>query len=482
MNATNTKAYIALAIVCFVWGTTYLAIRIGVATFPPFLYSAIRQLLAGGLMFVILRLSGISLRVTTKEIKQQALAGVLLLALGNGLIAWAERYIPSGLAALVVAIMPVYVALISLTWAKTKEKLNTQIITGMLLGCVGLVFIFRDNLSDLANKAYLAGIAVALFASLCWAFGTVYTKQNRSGAHAFVNAAIQMCSGGVALLVFSACFDNYAELSSISSDSIWALAYLIVFGSIISYGSYLFALERLPAGLTSIYAYINPVVALLLGYFILDEKLTWFTGLACLSIGSGVYLMNRGYTVNRRALATISNDKKEKITIIQYKPDLQPYFESLNKAWIQQSFRIEPVDEWVLTQPEAAILKAGGSILFAQKGNDIIGTVAIRRVDEESFEMTKMAVDERFRGAGAGKKLIEAAIIEATKAQASKLILYSNTGANGIAIQLYRKMGFIEIPLEPGRYERADIKMQILLPLENRSTANYKSEAVNANS
>jgi len=476
MRSSNTKAYLALAIVCFVWGTTYLAIRVGVATFPPFLFSAIRQLLAGGLFLLLLWLLKFSIQVSGKALRQQAIAGVLLLTFGNGLISWAGRYIPSGLAALLVAIMPVYVVLINLVWNKEKEKLNSQVITGMLLGCAGLVLIFRDNLSDLANTAYLSGIIIALLASLCWAFGTVYTKQNRSSAHAFVNAAIQMCSGGLALLLFSAFFDDFSELSSISVNSLWALAYLIVFGSIISYGCYLFALERLPAGLTSIYAYINPIVAILLGYFILDEKLTWFTGLACVSIAGGVYLMNRGYNANKKhtqkTVGGNNTSKEEDIKIIHYKPELQTYFERLNKAWIQQSFRIEPVDEWVLTQPEEAILKNGGSILFAQKGDQIIGTVGVRRVNGDTFEMTKMAVDEQYRGAGAGKKLIAAAVQEATKACAYKLVLYSNTKANMTAIQLYQKMGFKEIPLEPGAYERADIKMEMLLKADKSTCEN----------
>ena len=476
MKPANTKAYIALAIVCFVWGTTYLAIRIGVTTFPPFLFSAIRQLMAGGAMFLLLWIFRVSLRVTPKEFRQQALAGVLLLALGNGLISWAQRYIPSGLAALVVANMPVYVILVSLIWGKAKEKLNASIITGMLLGGVGLALIFRDHLSDLASTDYLAGIVVALIAAFCWAAGTVYTKGNHSATHPFVNAAIQMCSGGLALLVLSACFDNFSRLPLVSSDSLWALGYLIVFGSIVSYCCYLFALERLPAGLVSIYAYINPIVAVLLGYFILNEKLTWFTSLACLSIALGVYIMNRGYqSVKKGAMqeaASTKNSVEDDIRIIPYHPALKVYFERLNKAWIEQSFHLEPVDEWVLTQPEEAILKGGGSILFAQKGDRIIGTVGLRRVDGDTFEMTKMAVDEAFRGGGAGKKLISAAIEEATKTAVQKLVLYSNTKANATAIRLYQQMGFREIPMEQGIYERADIKMEMLLKTTPLTCAN----------
>jgi drug/metabolite transporter (DMT)-like permease/ribosomal protein S18 acetylase RimI-like enzyme len=466
MHASNTKAYLALAVVCFVWGTTYLAIRIGVSSFPPFLFSAVRQLSAGALLLIFLKLAGTKLTITRREIWQQAFAGVLLLAFGNGLIAWAERYIPSGLAALLVAIMPVYIVLINAVASGGRERPNWKVSIGLLLGCVGLVLIFRDNLADLANRAYLLGIGVALLASFCWAVGTVYTKRRRSMANAFVNAGVQMLSGGVALLLMSIFLDDYSELSTLTADSLWALAYLIVFGSIISYGCYLYALERLPAGLISVYAYINPLVAILLGYFILDEKLTWLTALAFGTIVTGVFFMNRGYKVQKPAVKQELEPEAESSTnsdiqIVKYHPALRIHFEQLNKAWIEKSFRLEPIDEWVLTHPEEAILKDGGSILFAQKQEQIIGAVALRKVGQGTFEMTKMAVDENFRGLGAGKLLIDAAINKAAAEQAERLILYSNTRANAPAIRLYRAAGFEEVPLEDGTYERADIKMEI---------------------
>ncbi|HEV7330185.1 MAG TPA: GNAT family N-acetyltransferase [Flavisolibacter sp.] len=472
MNQSNKKAYVALAIVCLVWSTTFLALRIGVTTFPPFLFAAIRHLLAGGLLFLFIFFCRFSLRISRKELQQQVVAGVLLVALGNGMISWAERHIPSGLAALISAMLPVYVALINVAWGKATEKVNGQVVKGMLLGGAGLAFIFKDNLSNLTNSDYLAGIVATLIASFCWAFGTVYTKYKRSSAHAFVNAAIQMCSGGLVLLFFSAVMDDFSELSSVSLESLGAMAYLIVFGSVISYGCYLFALERLPAVLTSAYAYVTPVVAVLLGYLLLDETFTGFTLMACLSIVSGVYLMNRSFIATLKttslSMSTPNIFKEEEITIVHYRPELQIHFERLNRAWILQSFHLEPVDEWVLAKPEEAIIKNGGSVLFARKGEQVIGTVGIKRVNEDTFEMTKMAVDERFRGAGAGKRLIAAAIQEASRRAAHRLILYSNTRANATAIHLYRKLGFAEIPLESGVYERADIKMELLLKVETQ--------------
>jgi len=298
----NTKAYLALAIVCVVWGTTYLAMRIGVSTFPALLFSGIRQAIAGAVMFAILLAGRKKIKISRGDLIHQSIAGVLMIALGNGLIGWSERYIPSGLAALVVSIMPLYVVFISYITGVDRKSVNRQIIGGLLLGCTGIVLIFRDNLGDLANPDYLAGIAVAFVASFCWAAGTVYIKQKPSSSPTFVNAAIQLSSGGIVLLISGLLFEDLSQLRSVSADSLWALAYLIIFGSLASFGCYLYALERLPAGLASVYAYINPLIAVVLGYLILDEKITWITGLAFITIICGVYWINRGYTIHKRKL------------------------------------------------------------------------------------------------------------------------------------------------------------------------------------
>ncbi|RZJ29260.1 MAG: EamA family transporter, partial [Flavobacterium sp.] len=155
---TQTKAYIALAIVCVFWGTTYLALRIGVMHFPPFLFSAIRQCGAGLLLFLWMAVTGNLEKLSLKDIGRQALPGFLLITLGNGTIGWAEMYIPSGLAALIVCIMPVYIVIFNFVLGREKNLLNPKIITGFLLGCFGIVLIFRDNLADLGKSEYLWGV------------------------------------------------------------------------------------------------------------------------------------------------------------------------------------------------------------------------------------------------------------------------------------------------------------------------------------
>jgi ribosomal protein S18 acetylase RimI-like enzyme len=147
------------------------------------------------------------------------------------------------------------------------------------------------------------------------------------------------------------------------------------------------------------------------------------------------------------------------LEIVNYSPAYKSYFESLNKAWLEKYFTVEPIDKYVLENPEEAILEHGGLILFARYKGEVIGTVALKLIEPGMYEMTKMAVDESYRGIGAGKALCAAAIEKAKSIQAERLILYS-TKVLETAISIYHKLGFQEIPLEAGVYERANIKME----------------------
>lgn len=149
-----------------------------------------------------------------------------------------------------------------------------------------------------------------------------------------------------------------------------------------------------------------------------------------------------------------------KLQLIDYKPEYQPYFERFNKAWLEEFFTVEPLDKWVLEHPDEAILKDGGKIYFAVSDSAIIGTVALRFIEEGVYEMTKMAVDKSYQGGGAGQFLCRSAIEKAQEMGMRKLILYSNR-VLGNAIHIYRKMGFSEIPVVPGTYKRSDIMMEI---------------------
>lgn len=292
---TKTKAYIALAIVCVFWGTTYLALRVGVKNFPPFLFSGIRQVSAGLLLFAFMAISGKLEKLSFKQVWRQVIPGILLITFGNGIIGWAEMYIPSGLAALIVCIMPIYIVMINLASGKEQKKFNFKTIAGFALGCIGIVLIFKDNLGDLGKSEYLWGVLASFGACFFWAIGSIYMKSNTFTTSAYSNAAIQFTSGGIGCCIFSLFFDDFEKLNSITAESLWALLYLTLVGSLLAYMCYLYAIKNLPIVVVSTYAYVNPVIAILLGVAILNEKITWTTVLALVTTLYGVYLINAGY-------------------------------------------------------------------------------------------------------------------------------------------------------------------------------------------
>lgn len=297
----NTKAYIALIIVCIVWGATFPAMRIGAETFPPILFAGLRHTIAGLLLWITLFFLKKKMVLTRKDIIRQAIPGVLMLAMSNGTISWAVKYIPGGLAALIASVMPVYVVLLNMLTGPQKEAPNRQIGLGLLLGALGIVFIFKDNLDDLADTRYLYGMLATFAAKLCWTIGSLYLKRRTSRTDPYVNIAIQLSSGGAALLLCSPFIDDLSHLQAISPAAILALAYLIIFGSLLSYLCYIYALKKLPLGLVSVYAYVNPLVAVVLGFFWLEEAVSWFTVVAFITTLGGVYWINKGYSRQLRS-------------------------------------------------------------------------------------------------------------------------------------------------------------------------------------
>lgn len=285
--------YIALAAVCIIWGTTYLALRIAVLHFPPFLFSAIRQtaagLLLGGAVLVFTKITWPS----KEHIIRQAIGGFLLITLGNGLVAWGEVYVPSGLAAIICSLMPLMVILINLAVSRS-EKPNALIVTGVAVGLMGIVAIFSEHLGEFSSAGYVLGIISIFTAVLSWAGGSIWLKKHNADTNPFVNAALQMFFGGALMFPISLVADDLS-LVRWSAEAGWALFYLTVFGSIIAYACYAYALRTLPMTIVSMYAYINPLVAVLLGWLILEEKLTVRMGIAIMITVAGIYLVNRGY-------------------------------------------------------------------------------------------------------------------------------------------------------------------------------------------
>jgi drug/metabolite transporter (DMT)-like permease len=303
----NTKAWLALIFICIVWGTTYLAIRIGVMHYPAFLFAGIRQLSAGIILMLAAYSVNRKLDWNREHILRNALIGGLMITMGNGLVTWGERYIPSGVAALICSMMPIFAVLFNLAQSK-RDHFNATILAGMLLGTVGVGLIFKDSIKDFTNTVYIAGMMATLVATSSWALGSLISKRNTKQTNPMFNSGMQLFWGGVFLFVFSPFIDDYHNIDYANSNALLALGYLIIFGSVLAYAAYNFALGSLPVGVVTLYAYVNPLVAVVMGYLLLKEPLNIYTALAFVTIAIGVYLVNIGY---RRQHKTSANKEAE---------------------------------------------------------------------------------------------------------------------------------------------------------------------------
>lgn len=303
-NKNNYFAYFALAAVCAIWGTTYLALRIAVLHFPPFLFTAIRQTTAGLLLMGFIFTLGKAAIPSKAHIFRQAIGGFFMLSLGNGLVAWAEMHIPSGVAAIICSLMPVIVIMINVVIDK-EERPTVPIILGFAIGLIGIILIFSEHIAEFSKTQYIVGIILTFGAVLSWAGASIWIKKKNTESNPFVNAGIQMFFGGVWCFPLSLLFDDLSNVTW-SAEAAYSLLYLIIFGSIIAYASYSYALKKLPMTIVSLYAYVNPVVAVLLGWLVLDEKLNSKIVVAIILTIAGIYIVNKGYQLRNAWRAQVS--------------------------------------------------------------------------------------------------------------------------------------------------------------------------------
>jgi len=288
-------AYSALAVICILWGTTFLGIRIGVMDIPPFLFAALRLGIAGILLTAIAMITMKASLPSKDIIIKQAIAGFLLFTLGNGLIGVAELYVSSGITAIICSMIPIWVTLINLG-SSEDERPTLPVFLGLAIGLSGIVLMFGDSVNEFSNSKYVWSIVLIFVANMGWSFGSVWIKKQnaKTQSNTFVNAGLQMFFGGIFLLTASPIFDDYNTLNWTSS-SLWALAYLIIFGSVIAFACFSYALKKLPVTIVSLYAYINPIVAVLLGTVVLNEKFNLRIAVAMLVTVAGIYIVNKGF-------------------------------------------------------------------------------------------------------------------------------------------------------------------------------------------
>ena len=286
-------AYAALISVCFFWGTTYFGIRIAIEDLPPFFLSGFRHILAGGILlsyFIFIKKEKIP---PVAELKKIFIVGMLLIFISNTFLNMAEKHISTGLAALLCAFFPFYVLVINLIM-KNNEPLNGFSGSGLLIGFHGLLIIFYDKLGDLANREYFTGIGLIVVGNLSWAIATVYSKKAQIRTPPLYSSGLQMFMTGVVILITSIFLGELPDVH-FTKNSVWAVSYLIVFGSIVGFSSFTYAVSKLPTTVVSIYAYVNPIVAVALGVLFLGEKNSSLTYLAMVITFAGVFLINYGY-------------------------------------------------------------------------------------------------------------------------------------------------------------------------------------------
>jgi drug/metabolite transporter (DMT)-like permease len=293
-------AYGAWASVCFFWGTTYLAIRVGLETLTPMLFAGVRFLLAGTILFLVMSRLRNARLPSGREWLDLGLVGLLLLAVGNGIVVWAEQWISSGMAALLVATGPFWIAGLE-AWRRGGERVGRLGVLGMLIGFAGLALLVGPDLFGASLSGhYLLGVVLLQVGCLSWSVGSVYAKQRPTGVAPLMGASVQMLIAGVVLTLVGTLAGEWSEIR-FNARTTAALAYLVVFGSIVAYGSFIYAMQKLPLSIVSTYSYINPVIAVVLGWAVLSEPLGWRVAVAACIILGGVALVKAAPGISARA-------------------------------------------------------------------------------------------------------------------------------------------------------------------------------------
>jgi drug/metabolite transporter (DMT)-like permease len=286
--AFRTKLVLAFGALYIVWGSTYLAIRIAIETMPGFLMAGARFLVAGSVLYAYARVRGGAERPTARQWRATAVVGALLLLGGNGGVVWAEQRVPSGLASLIVATVPLWMVL--LDWARPGGRRPTLgVAAGLALGTVGLAVLVGPGVLTGHGAVDTLGALALVGSALSWASGSVYAQHAAIPRSPLLATGMEMLAGGVLLTVAAAVTGHASvSLADVSLRSWLALAYLVVFGSFVGYTAYVWLLKVAPPARVATYAYVNPVVAVLLGWAVLAEPLTPRTWAAAGIIVAGV--------------------------------------------------------------------------------------------------------------------------------------------------------------------------------------------------
>ena len=288
---------IAFAIVYIVWGSTYFFIQIAVKDFPPFILGALRFIIAGGMMAAWCVFKGENI-FAAKGIKHAAISGILLLFCGNGIIIWVERSMPSGMVAIMVSSAPLWFVL--LDKPKWSENLRSKsIIAGLLIGLAGVILLFSEQVSEAmslqgSESVTMGSMVMLVIAAITWSGGSLYSKYKSSEDPIIITSTWQMIAAGIAFLPGIIIRDEFNgfQWKEVSGEAWMAVIYLVVLGSIAGFSAYVWLLKERPAMQVSTYAYVNPVVAVLLGVFFANEQISSIQVIGLIIILGSVFMIN----------------------------------------------------------------------------------------------------------------------------------------------------------------------------------------------
>lgn len=279
---------LALCWVSFFWGTTWIASKEGVKHMPALQLVAIRQFL-GGFLYISFFLFKKAPWPKGKQWKTIIILSILNFMLSNALSTWGVKYISSGLGAIIGAIVPLWIVIITFF---RGERLSRISVVGLIVSFSGVCVIFYDHLHDFLIPNFRFGIIISIISTLTWAFGTLYTKKKAATFNPYFSLGIQMFLSSILLFAYTGATATSVSLSAIPALSWWSIGYLVIFGSVLTFIAFIYALQNLPAEISSVYAYINPIIAVILGAVIFGEVLN-----AAIAIGGGVTLFGL-YMVN----------------------------------------------------------------------------------------------------------------------------------------------------------------------------------------
>lgn len=289
----RTKIWLSLLALYIVWGSTYLAIRFAVETIPPFLMAGIRFLVSGAILFAVRKAAG-DPNPTARQWRSAAIIGLLLLLGGNGLVSWAEQHIASGIAALMVASIPLWMVLLD-ALRRGGTKPDARVLVGLLVGFGGIALLVSSayGISPTDGLDFV-GLGALLLAALLWSIGSLYGRDAELPSSSLLGTAMEMLAGSAGLILVGTIAGEWARLrpAEVSLNSWAGLAYLIVFGSLVGFVSYSWLLRNAPISLVSTYAYVNPLVAIFVGAWLASELLTPGIVLSALIIIGSVVIVN----------------------------------------------------------------------------------------------------------------------------------------------------------------------------------------------